>query len=106
MYIQRNTSMRCDIRQKPRMIAKPSVNHVMVVCLVTLCVVIKIKQRTGKMANRLRKDVSARRTGRTPPRQPDYRDELSDSQLSAIKKLTECEEGASQERELLYSPAW
>lgn len=106
MYIQRNTSIRCDKRQMSRMIAKPSVNHVVVVCLVTLCVVIKFKQRTGKMANRLRKDVSAQRTGRTPPRQPDYRDELSDSQLAAIKKLTEREDGTSQERELLYSPAW
>lgn len=51
-----------------------------------------------------RKLVPFARTNRTPPPQPDYPDELTQEQLDAIRRLAES--GASEKRQLLYSPAW
>lgn len=56
------------------------------------------------MSNAVRKIVSFRHAGKTPPRQPDYPDELSDEQLDAIRKLAECHDQEAYSP--LHSPAW
>lgn len=58
------------------------------------------------MANRLRKDVPSHQMGRTPPRQPDYPDELSADQIEAIKAYVDPKDGLTHKRELLYAAAW
>lgn len=42
----------------------------------------------------------------TPPVQPDYPDEVSDEQLSAIAALVGGEAGSARGRILLHAPAW
>ena len=58
------------------------------------------------MANQLRKDAPSHRTGRTPPRQPDYPDEVTPEQLEEIKKFLDPSGEKAKQREMLYSPAW
>lgn len=107
MSKQRNTSQKDErhLRTK-RNAVKRYINRRLVIAMFAAYLMIKINQKVFNMANQIRKDIPAQRAGRTPPRQPDYPDEVSDSQIEAIKKLTEQENEGSEERELLYSPAW
>jgi hypothetical protein len=68
--------------------------------------ILEIKQRTYEMANRLRKDAPSHRPGRTPPRQPDYPDQLSAEQIEAIKAHVDPKGELTDRRELLYAAAW
>lgn len=58
------------------------------------------------MANRLRKDAPSHKVGRTPPRQPDYPDQLTAEQIDAIKKHVDPKDDLSAKRELLHAAAW
>ena len=58
------------------------------------------------MANHLRKDTPSHGTGRSPPRQPDYPDEISVEQIEAIKKLVDPEAKHAEHRKVLYPDAW
>ena len=58
------------------------------------------------MANQLRKDVPSHRMGRTPPRQPDYPDEITCEMLDAIRKHIDNDGEYANRREVLYPSAW
>jgi hypothetical protein len=46
------------------------------------------------------------RAGKTPPRQPDYPDELTKSQLDAIRKMIDPDGRKTATRTVLHAPAW
>ena len=52
------------------------------------------------------KPDEARKAGRTPPRQPDYQDEISAEQMEAIRKLADPDGANAQTRVLLYPAGW
>jgi len=52
----------------------------------------------------VRKLLPATLSGRTPPRQPDYPDEITPEQLEAIRKLADA--GEPKKHTALYAPAW
>lgn len=56
------------------------------------------------MTNSIRKITGLYPLGHTPPRQPDYPDELSAEQLEAIRKLAGC--GSAEDYTPLHAPAW
>ena len=58
------------------------------------------------MANQVRKDTPSHQMGRTPPRQPDYPDELTPEQLETIREMVDPQGEKEKQRELLYSAAW
>jgi hypothetical protein len=43
---------------------------------------------------------------RTPPRQPDYQDEISKEQLEAIRQLADPDGSNARGRVLVYPEAW
>lgn len=45
-------------------------------------------------------------SGRTPPPQPDYNDEVTKEHLDAIAKLVDPDGKRAQSRVLLHIPAW
>lgn len=52
------------------------------------------------------KMVKLARADRTPPRQPDYPDELTQEQLDAIRKLADEGRSSGGNRTLLHASAW
>lgn len=52
------------------------------------------------------KPDEARKAGRTPPRQPDYQDEISAEQIEAIRRLADPDGANAQTRVLLYPAGW
>lgn len=60
----------------------------------------------NKMANMARKLAPSARAGRTPPRQPDYPDEVSKEQLEAIRLLTDPNGDRANQRTVLHSAGW
>jgi hypothetical protein len=46
------------------------------------------------------------KVGRTPPRQPDYQDEVTPEQLEAIRRLSDPDGKRAKSRTLVHSPAW
>lgn len=54
----------------------------------------------------VRRTASSAAMGRTPPRQPDYPDEVSCEQLETIRKIVDPEGNKAERRTELYSPAW
>lgn len=64
------------------------------------------KERAMSALARRGRGASSASTGRTPPRQPDYPDEISSEQLEAIRKMTDPDGKRAEKRTELYSPAW
>lgn len=60
----------------------------------------------NKMANIARKLAPSAKAGRTPPRQPDYPDEVSKDQLDAIRHLTDPDGNRTAKRSVLHSAGW
>jgi hypothetical protein len=60
-------------------------------------------ERMAMSANTQKRTVKARRT---PPRQPDYQDEILKEQLDAIRHLADPEGKHASGRVLLYPDAW
>ena len=52
------------------------------------------------------KPDEARKAERTPPRQPDYQDEISAEQMEAIRKLADPDGANAKTRVLLYPAGW
>jgi hypothetical protein len=52
------------------------------------------------------KPDEARKAGRTPPRQPDYQDEISAEQMEAIRVLADPDGANARTRVLLYPAGW
>lgn len=52
------------------------------------------------------KKIGQASTGRTPPHQPDYSDEITPDQLEVIRRLADPEGANAKRRTLLYTPAW
>ena len=60
-------------------------------------------ERMAMAADTQKQTVKARRT---PPRQPDYQDEILKEQLDAIRHLADPEGKHASGRVLLYPDAW
>jgi hypothetical protein len=60
----------------------------------------------GQSAMNNAKPDEARKAGRTPPRQPDYQDEISAEQMEAIRVLADPDGVNARTRVLLYSAGW
>lgn len=58
------------------------------------------------MATSARKLAPSANAGRTPPHQPDYPDEVTSEQLSAIRQLTDPDGVLAEQRVLLHAPGW
>ena len=59
-----------------------------------------------QIAMSMRKIIASLPVGRTPPRQPDYRDELTSEQIEAIRKLSDPDGSKAAKRTVLHAPAW
>ena len=60
----------------------------------------------GQSAMNYAKPDEARKAGRTPPRQPDYQDEISAEQMAAIRVLADPDGANAGTRVLLYPAGW
>lgn len=63
-------------------------------------------RKTGSMSMTASKAGPIAKAGRTPPRQPDYQDEITPERLDVIRRLADPDGARAKERTLLYSPAW
>jgi hypothetical protein len=63
-----------------------------------------VTRKSNEMATAARKHAPS--TGRTPPRQPDYPDEIGQEQLNAIRKLVDPNGNRHETRELLHASGW
>ena len=60
-------------------------------------------ERMAMSADKQGRPAQARRT---PPRQPDYQDEISKEQLEAIRQLADPDGSNARGRVLVYPEAW
>ena len=58
------------------------------------------------MANHLRKEAPSSNVGRTPPRQPDYFDEVTLDQIEKITKFLDPDGSKAKSRKVLHAAAW
>ena len=58
------------------------------------------------MAHKLRKDAPSSHIGRTPPRQPDYSDEVTPEQLAKIREFLDPDGKKAEGRKVLHASAW
>lgn len=64
------------------------------------------KGKIGRKAMFARRIAPSAAAGQTPPRQPDYNDEITEEQHEAIRRLADREGAKAEKRTLLYSPGW